>query len=120
MDVGATLCRPARPLCGECPLRPWCRFAARATEATIEPISQRRRARTHATPSTPFHATSRWLRGRLVDRLREADGSAWTEISAPIGNHDTTAVDRALAALARDGVVELDPGHVRRARLATA
>jgi A/G-specific adenine glycosylase len=119
MDVGATLCRPARPRCAECPLQPWCRFgieAAAAATSTAEPTSQRPRARV---PAPPFDATSRWLRGRLVDRLREADGAAWTDIGAPIGSHDTLAIDRALAALARDGVVELDPGNSRRARLAT-
>jgi A/G-specific adenine glycosylase len=126
MDVGATLCRPARPRCAECPLQPWCQFAAEAAAveaaaaatSTAEQIPQRRpRARV---PAPPFHATSRWLRGRLVDRLREADGAAWTDITAPIGSHDTPAIDRALAALARDGVVELDPVNSRRARLATA
>jgi A/G-specific adenine glycosylase len=125
MDVGARLCRPARPRCAECPLQPWCRFAAEGAAAeaaaaatpSAGPISRRPRARV---PAPPFHATSRWLRGRLVDRLREADGPAWTDITAPIGSHDTPAIDRALAALARDGVVELDPGNSRRARLATA
>jgi A/G-specific adenine glycosylase len=24
MDLGATVCRPRSPLCGACPLRPWC------------------------------------------------------------------------------------------------
>jgi hypothetical protein len=71
-------------------------------------------------PSPPFQATSRWLRGRLVDRLREAAGPAWIEIGVPIGDHDAVAIDRALAALARDGIVELDPLDPRRARLATA
>jgi A/G-specific adenine glycosylase len=117
MDVGATLCRPARPLCEQCPVQPWCRFAARVANATTEPVEKRPRARTRA---TPFHATSRWLRGRLVDRLREAEGLVWTEFGGPIGSHDSSAIARALAALARDGVVELDPGDTRRARLATA
>jgi A/G-specific adenine glycosylase len=132
MDVGATLCHPSRPLCAGCPLQPWCRFASATADSTIGPRVQRARtrtrtrtrtgtrvrARTPARPPIPFHATSRWLRGRLVDRLRDAEGPAWTEITAPIGSHDTIAVDRALAALARDGVVELDAGDTRKARLA--
>jgi A/G-specific adenine glycosylase len=123
MDVGATLCRPTRPQCDRCPLRPWCNFAAAATESTAAtgartaPIRPQPRARV---PATPFHATTRWLRGRLVDRLREAPGPTWTEIESPIGRHDAAAVERALAGLARDGVVELDPDDIRRARLATA
>ena len=125
MDIGATLCRPARPLCDSCPLRPWCRFAGNGSAA------QSRRARPAmpaALPSKPrartlapaFHQTTRWLRGRLVDRLRDADGSAWTVIDAPIGKHHAAAIQQALEALARDGIVEVDPLDGRRARLATA
>ncbi|HEX3428614.1 MAG TPA: A/G-specific adenine glycosylase [Candidatus Limnocylindrales bacterium] len=115
MDVGATVCRPARPRCDECPLRAWCRYAAQAAKPGVA------RARLPTPmPSPPFQATSRWLRGRLVDRLREAAGPAWIEIGVPIGDHDAVAIDRALAALARDGIVELDPLDPRRARLATA
>ena len=68
----------------------------------------------------PFRASSRWLRGRIVDRLRDADGISWTVVEAPIGDHDDAAIEAALGALARDGIVELDPIATRRARLATA
>jgi len=49
------------------------------------------------------------VRGRIVDRLRDAEDLAWTVIGAPIGDHDAIAIQRALTALARDGIVELDP-----------
>jgi hypothetical protein len=39
-------------------------------------------------------ATSRWLRGRILDRLR--DGSGWVELAAAIGSHDRAAVEAAL------------------------
>jgi A/G-specific adenine glycosylase len=127
MDVGATFCRPARPRCGDCPLRPWCRFAAIASGPVAIP-SPRMRSRTRTrsravgarTRATPFRATTRWLRGRIVDRLRDADGQAWTIIAGPIGDHNEAAIDGALVALASDGIVELDPAQPRRARLATA
>ncbi len=118
MDIGATLCRPARPRCSDCPLRPWCRFAsAGAVTLPVRP-DRGRRARPDVAPP-PFRATSRWLRGRIVDRLRDADGTSWIVIEAPIGEHGLGAIDGALAALARDGLVELDPDEPRRARLAT-
>ena len=121
MDIGATLCRPARPRCTECPLRDWCRFAAQEATAAPTLVTGAPSRRVSAAGSaTPFQATSRWLRGRIVDRLREADGSAWTCVEPRIGEHDASAVEAALSALARDGIVELDPGDARRARLATA
>jgi hypothetical protein len=58
--------------------------------------------------TTPFTSTSRWLRGRIVDRLRAAEGDRWTVIGGPIGSHDPAAVTAALKSLAHDGLVELD------------
>ncbi|HEY8799693.1 MAG TPA: A/G-specific adenine glycosylase [Candidatus Limnocylindrales bacterium] len=130
MDVGATLCRTTRPRCEECPLRPWCRLAKASLVSVATPAAPRMRVATTPrprarAPAQPFHATSRhatsrWLRGRIVDRLRDAEDLAWTVIGAPIGDHDAIAIQRALTALARDGIVELDPADGRRARLATA
>jgi A/G-specific adenine glycosylase len=118
MDVGATFCRTSRPACEACPARPWCRYEAEATRAvpTAEvapgrgPTLARKRA-------APFSSTSRWLRGRILDRLREADGSAWLELDATIGGHNAVAVVRALGLLAAEGLVELDPDSELRARL---
>jgi A/G-specific adenine glycosylase len=119
MDIGATVCRPRNPDCAVCPLRPWCRFAedgrvasaaaARAAETRL-PLARSR--------AIPFPATTRWLRGRIVDRLRAAVGSSWSRLDGPIGDHDISAIRSALGALARDGVVELDPADPVRARLA--
>jgi A/G-specific adenine glycosylase len=116
MDVGATLCRPARPRCEECPLAGWCRFAAE----TVGAPAGKPPTRPNGQAREPFRASSRWLRGRIVDRLRDADGATWTVVEAPIGDHDDAAIEAALGALARDGIVELDPVATRRARLATA
>jgi len=115
MDVGATVCRPRNPRCDACPLRPWCGFALAngASSVTVTPV----RAQT-AAPA--FTSTKRWLRGRIVDRLRAAPDGAWTEVDAPIGSHDAVAVGAALDALARDGLVELDGEDRRLARLAPA
>ena len=112
MDIGATICRPQTPDCAACPLRAWCRFAAVRPEAMPDPPRARSRA-------TPFTATTRWLRGRIVDRLRAAPGSEWSIIESGIGDHDLAAVRSAIAALVRDGVIELDPVEPERVRLAT-
>jgi A/G-specific adenine glycosylase len=115
MDIGATICRPVTPRCEDCPLRSWCAFAATATLAPAP------RARSTArSPTVPFTSTSRWLRGRIVDRLRAAVDSTWTVVDAPIGPHDAVAIGRALIALARDGVAELDPEIPLCARLTSS
>jgi A/G-specific adenine glycosylase len=112
MDVGATFCRTTQPLCGECPALAWCRYAA-ASPAHVRvgrvPRASRRAPR--------FTATSRWLRGRILDRLREVEGAGWVVVEAPIGGHDRAAIVAALERLASEGLVELDPASQLRARL---
>jgi hypothetical protein len=75
-------------------------------------------------PRTPFPATSRWLRGRIVDRLRLADGNDWVDVPTTIGTHNRDAVGAALRALASEGLIELAVARSEtdtfRARLAVA
>ena len=98
MDLGATICSPRQPDCPSCPARTWCAYANGSAPAT-----QPRRG----AAQPPFPATTRWLRGQIVDRLRAANHEDWVAIQAPIGSHDVAAVDAALRALAREGLVEL-------------
>ena len=123
MDIGATVCRPTRPSCGSCPAQPWC-SAAGATRTRAEAAPGRATAiraadgvppRPRPAP-VPFAQTTRWLRGRLVDRLRDAAPGEALAVDGPLGAHSAEAVARALAGLARDGMVELDA--TGRARLA--
>lgn len=124
MDVGAMLCRPRHPACEACPANRWCRFAAGPRPRPRESHT----ARTRAT-SVAFASTSRWLRGRIVDRLRSAPDGAWTRIEGPMGEHDAVAVSTALTALVADGLIELERrtaaahdrgvGDAEGARLAT-
>jgi A/G-specific adenine glycosylase len=117
MDVGALVCRPARPACDACPARPWCRYAATSAHVSARAAPDRR---PRAEP--PFPTTSRWLRGRILDRLRAAPDAAWVELDGPVGIHDADAVTIAARSLASEGLIELDATHapVLHARLPVA
>jgi len=121
MDIGATFCRTSRPDCEPCPAREWCRYAAAASrEASTPHVAAApavRRPTVARERAAPFSSTSRWLRGRILDRLREAEGADWHELTVPIGDHDGVAVTRALGLLAAEGLVERHPGSELRARL---
>lgn len=111
MDLGATICRARDPRCEDCPARPWCSYTA-FRPATAARLS-----------APPFPTTTRWLRGRILDRLRVAPGDAWVDLDAPIGSHDLENVIAAVRRMAGDGLVELattSPDGVVRARLPTA
>jgi A/G-specific adenine glycosylase len=110
MDLGATVCRPrSAPRCDACPLATWCRYRRSAGMTTRAPVRGRR-----AAPGVSFPATRRWLRGHIVGLLRDRPDGAWMQIEGPVGEHDPAAVAKAIADLARDGLVELGPdGRVR-------
>ncbi|MGK2851214.1 MAG: A/G-specific adenine glycosylase [Candidatus Limnocylindrales bacterium] len=116
MDVGATVCKPRRPRCEGCPAQAWCRFAAEPPAAVEEPTPPRAH-RTGESPA-PFASTNRWLRGRILDRLRAVADDGWTTLDGPIGEHGLSAVLGAARTMAADGVLELqETNGTARARL---
>jgi len=115
MDVGALFCRPRRPLCEACPAVAWCEYARADSEAAA-PRPARPAPRAWPSPIR-FEETTRWLRGRILDRLRAAGGSSWDRLDEPIGLHTADAVRAMLPTLAAEGLVELDPADPTRARL---
>ncbi len=125
MDLGSTVCLPRRPRCASCPVRTWCPVGvAAALEGADAPPAgdgrpdPGRRTRDPGGRATiPFARTNRWLRGRIVDRLRAADGPVWVVFDGSLGEHDVTAVATALRAMQREGLVELASDDPLRARL---
>jgi A/G-specific adenine glycosylase len=126
MDLGATLCRPREPYCDACPARALCRYAqapAVVARTAEDGVGKARRAGTGPAMAreipAPFRSTSRWLRGRILDRLRELADDEWLILGDAIGGHGLGAVTAAGHALARDGLLELDAAAlpVLRARL---
>ena len=91
MDLGATVCTARAPRCGSCPLS-GCRSRGQATAGAPHPSRRRRRPR--------FEDTDRFVRGRIVASL--AAGTPVPEGIAP------ERIERALAALERDGLVVRD------------
>ena len=113
MDIGATACRPGRPNCGSCPLAAWCATAAGSSPGPRARIA--RRAPAGSMPS--FERTSRWLRGRILDRLRDAADHEWAAFDTPLGEHARDDVVAMLAVLAAEGLLERHATAPELARL---
>ena len=111
MDVGAAFCRKREPRCDACPLAGRCRYLAAGRPPERLEVTR--------PPAQPFPSTNRWLRGRILDRLRDAADPGWVSFNCPIGDHAVDAVLDALAALSREQLLDLDSSG-QRARLAPA
>jgi A/G-specific adenine glycosylase len=84
MELGATICRPRRPVCGACPVRAGCASQGRPHEV---------RARGHR---LRFEDSDRWARGRILAALLAGENAPELEPARR---------ERALAGLERDGLV---------------
>jgi A/G-specific adenine glycosylase len=107
MDLGATVCTAARPMCLVCPLLGHCRTAGDGVRAV-------RRVR----PGERWETSQRFYRGRLVDELRALPLGARLLQLGPRVRADFTDAHREwlgalAAALAADGLIELE-GSVER------
>jgi A/G-specific adenine glycosylase len=118
MDLGATLCTARAPKCLLCPVRDHC------AAAPIDAAELAARAKDHARPVSPqerlrFEQTTRYVRGRVVDRLRELPAGQRISLLdlhaalAPVlGHHDADAFAAIVAALARERIVDERDGRL--------
>jgi A/G-specific adenine glycosylase len=111
MDLGATICTARTARCLVCPLREAC------AAAPVDPHQLAGRAREYAPrrppqSSIPFERTTRFLRGRIIDRLR--DVPARETLAVDVLQRDLATIvpsDRlheipgVVDALVRDGIV---------------
>ena len=100
MDLGRELCRPL-PRCDRCPLASICRFRIRGHRP--RPASRRQPA---------FEGSSRELRGRIVDALRERPAITIGALARVTGR-PADLVATAVRGLALDGLVTAGPAALR-------
>ena len=118
MDLGATICTARTPRCLVCPLRRSC--AAAPLEASrIAALAQAHRGRRSPQESVAFVRSTRYLRGRVIDRLRALAPEERislldleSELSAAIEPHGSETFRRIVADLAREGALEETTGTV--------
>jgi A/G-specific adenine glycosylase len=123
MDFASIQCTLRRPACLLCPLRDACAAAGAGAVAVEPPARPARlaaegsgpydadRPRKRAKPATPYLASTRYLRGRIVDAARHLpaeDALALGEVEAIVaasGAPAGTDVAALLAGLVRDGLL---------------
>src|SRR5579864_1647212 len=93
MDLGATVCRAQHPLCLLCPLLEWCGG----------PTPPRARSSRRA---EPFEESTRYRRGRIVDRLRRLGPGERAPVAELLSL--TGADAETIHHMAAEGLVEID------------
>ena len=96
MDLANSVCRASAPDCSSCPLKSVCASAGRVAASEKK---QKRSAHVR------FGSTARWLRGRLLDELRDA-GRGGVIIRGTRGEHPATAVTATIKRLCDEGLAE--------------
>ncbi|GAC1400523.1 MAG: A/G-specific adenine glycosylase [Vulcanimicrobiaceae bacterium] len=121
MDLGSLVCTARAPKCPICPL------VATCAAAPIDPATLARRIATHAPRATPqarvrFEESDRFVRGRVVERLRALPASSAISLLdlhdelAPrlsLAHREIATFEAIVARLERDGIVECDDARVR-------
>jgi A/G-specific adenine glycosylase len=98
MELGALVCTARVPRCAGCPVGALCAWRA----AGHPPDAHADRRRVQA-----WHGTDRQVRGRVMAVLRGATGPVHRDLLGNVGN-DGAQVERCLAGLIEDGLVEQD------------
>ena len=107
MDVGAMVCRIAKPLCPKCPLKTTCVYHAKGKHRSAPARA--------AKASEPFAGSRRQTRGTIVDHLRRAarKGVTLGELAHQMhhgGERDLGWLVEILGKLEQEGLAELTPG----------
>jgi A/G-specific adenine glycosylase len=104
MELGALVCQARAPRCGECPVEDLCAWVAAGRPAHDGPPRR----------GQAWHGTDRQVRGAILQQLRDGRGSVGRAALATAGP-DAAQVDRCLASLVEDGLLE--PAGADRYRL---
>jgi len=119
MDYGALVCG-VRPACGACVVAKWCASRGRYAggEASVADARTAYKAARDKRES-PFHGSTRYFRGRIVEALRAlpaGHGLSIAELRARIACNgsgpDIAETRRLVDALGRDGLATVSRGRV--------
>lgn len=116
MDLGATTCTARAPDCERCPLQRHCNAAPIDAVA----LENRHRAAARAPrPPVPFAESTRYARGRIVDRLRDLPPGAGISLldlhrclEPVLAGRGLNDVAELVNALQRDGLVQADGDRI--------
>ena len=100
MELGAVVCRARAPRCPQCPLVDRCAWVLAGRPEHDGPVRR----------GQAWHGTDRQVRGAVLQLLREAPGAVPRSVLDGAGD-DAGQVERCIASLVEDGLLEPAPGE---------
>ncbi|MBV8118162.1 MAG: A/G-specific adenine glycosylase [Candidatus Eremiobacteraeota bacterium] len=114
MDLGSTICTARNPKCLLCPLQKNC-VAAPIDPAALDSARRRHAKKRSPQNAIPFERTTRFARGRIIDRLRALRAGERIslldlhgELTTVLRERTLEELDALVAILEREGLVARD------------
>ncbi|NCO05199.1 MAG: A/G-specific adenine glycosylase [Candidatus Magasanikbacteria bacterium] len=108
MDFGPLVCLTRKPRCVDCPVRKYCVASPSIMEQETQNIEQKKHKK-----KIPFHDTDRYVRGRIIDYLREQSVGNTVQIQTLFPKVGDERFEKILQGLVRDGLVKQEGYLVR-------
>ena len=99
MDFGSLICTAKNPKCAECPIQKWCR-----AYPVILRKSEKARKR-ESQNVIPFLKTDRYVRGRIIDALREKQKVSLAVLRKNFPHITDDRYERIVVHLEKDGLI---------------
>lgn len=99
MDVGSLFCASEKPKCAACPAKGFCAY-----------VKKPAKEESTASKQGKFEGSPRFYRGKIVARLRQEKAMSVARLEKEFPR---SMVTKALAGLAKDGLVKMDGKQVR-------
>ena len=99
MDFGSLVCTTRKPACEACPLKTQC--AAYPEILTVVPEEKKRRK------VIPFKQTDRYLRGQIMDMLREEHAITRQKVYVAFKSYGRPRLEKVVDGLKRDGLISV-------------
>jgi A/G-specific adenine glycosylase len=102
MDFGSLICQSKKPQCASCPLQKQCK--AYPEILAIDPKQKKTSANKKR---IPFRDTDRFIRGKILDALREGTQPSVQEMCSSLERFSEERMAQVFAGLVQDGLIIL-------------
>lgn len=105
MDFGSSICTSKKPRCADCPIRPMCK-------AYPDILNTSKQIKTPKKNTTPFKQTNRYIRGRIIDKLRTKQEIPMEEIVKNFPEFTKKRIVSVIEGLQKDHLIIKQNGRI--------